>query len=313
MKNIDVVCLCQRYDIIGMWGGGFRAHHPWINLLRPEEVSEPKGIRHAIAFSPGPDAFGPYPNLAVVHGAGAGVDALLAHPGLRENIALTRVINPEQARMMAAFAAYFVTGWHRRMWDYPGLQAARDWTVINLATPADFQVGLLGYGAMGKTIADVLTTMGFPVTALAGSPRRDGEVEIVAGEAGLARITGEARAVINVLPLTETTRGILNASFFASMREDAILIQLGRGGHLGEDDLIAALDKGRPALAALDVMAVEPLPQDHPFWGHPKIMLTPHVASESDPDRIADWVAANIQRVERGEAPEGLVDRSKGY
>lgn len=313
MERVDVVCLCQRYDIIGLWGEGFRKNHPWINLLRPEEVTAPEAIRHALAFSPGPEAFDPYPNLAVVHGAGAGVDALLAHPGLRPGIALTRVINPEQARMMAAFAAYYVTGWNRRMWDYPGLQAAREWKVVNLATPSDFHVGLLGYGAMGKTIAGALTAMGYPVTALAGSARRDGDVEVVTGEAGLSRIAAESQAVINVLPLTQATRGILNAGFFAQMRDDAILIQLGRGGHLVEDDLIPALDRGRPALAALDVMTVEPLPRDHPFWGHPKIMLTPHVASESDPDRIADWIAANIRRVERGDAPEGLVDRDKGY
>ena len=102
METIDLVCLCQRYDIIGMWGAGFRARYPWIRMLRPEEVTDPGAVRHALAFSPGPEAFDPYPNLEIVHGAGAGVDALLAHSGLRPDLMLTRVVNPEQARMMAA-------------------------------------------------------------------------------------------------------------------------------------------------------------------------------------------------------------------
>ena len=223
------------------------------------------------------------------------------------------MVNPEQARMMAEFAIWYITGWHRRMWSYAPQQSAGIWQVINLATPSDFPVGLLGYGNMGKTLAAALGVLGFPVTAYAGSPREGGEVRVVSGPDGLSQIARTSSAVVNLLPLTDQTRGILCTGFFERMRDDAILIQLGRGGHLIEEDLLAALDNNRPAMAALDVTATEPLPADHPFWSHGKVMLTPHVASESDPATAARVIAEGILNFERGEAPVGLVDRQKGY
>lgn len=313
MDRIDLVCLCAQYDLKKMYGSGFASETPWIRLLLPGEVSDPGSIRHALAFSPAPDAFDAYPNLELVSSGGAGVDALLQHPGLRPEIAISRMINPEQSRMMAAFALWFITGWQRRMWDYAPQQAAQLWQTINLTTPSEFPVGLLGFGNMARTLASALTILGFPVTAYAGSARDGGEVRVVSGPDGLAEIARSAAAVVNLLPLTDQTSGILCAAFFRQMRDDAILIQLGRGGHLVEDDLLAALDAGRPAMAALDVTATEPLPAGHPFWSHEKVMLTPHVASESDPVAAARVIAEGILRFERGEAPAGLVDRKKGY
>jgi glyoxylate/hydroxypyruvate reductase A len=313
MERVDLVCLCQQYDLKQMYGSGFEAGYPWIRLLFPDEVADPASIRYALAFRPRADDFDRYPNLRMVQGCGAGVDALLAHPGLRPGIALRRMINPEQARMMAAFALYYITGWQRRMWDYAGQQRAEVWQMINLTTPAEFPVGLLGFGNMARPLADALTGLGYPVTAYASGPRDGGAVRVVSGAAGLEEIARESRAVVNLLPLTDQTRGILDAGFFAQMREDAMLIQLGRGGHLVEPDLIAALDRGRPAMAALDVMAVEPLPPGDPLWRHPKVMLTPHVASESDPDAAARLIAEGILAFERGEMPDGLVDRRRGY
>jgi glyoxylate/hydroxypyruvate reductase A len=313
MDRIDLVCLCEQYDLKELFGSGFTTGYPWINLVYPEEVTDPAAIRYALAFRPGLCAFDPYPNLKLVSGGGAGVDALLEHPGLRPEISISRMVNPEQACMMAEFAVWYIAGWHRRMWGYAPQQAAGTWRTINLATPSDFPVGLLGFGNMGKTLADALCALGFPVTAYAGSPRDGGEVQVVSGPDGLAQVASTSLAIINLLPLTEQTRGILCAGFFAQMRDDAILIQLGRGGHLVEEDLLAALDNNRPAMAALDVTATEPLPAGHPFWSHGKVMLTPHVASESDPADAARVIAEGILRFERGEAPEGLVDRQKGY
>jgi len=312
MDRIDLVCLCMQYDLKEMYGAGF-AGHPWIRLVFPDEVSDPAAIRHALAFRPAPDAFDAYPNLKLVCGGGAGVDALLAHPGLRPEIALTRMVNPEQARMMATFALWYITGWQRRMWDYAAQQRAEVWNTVNLVTPAEFPVGLLGFGNMARPLAQALTALGYPVTAFAGSPRDGGDVRIVTGPEGLAEIARGSRAVVNLLPLTEATRGILSAGFLDAMRDDAMLIQLGRGGHLVEADLLAALDRGRPAMAALDVMAAEPLPAGHPFWHHPHVMLTPHVASESDAATAARIIAESILAFERGERPAGLVDRDRGY
>jgi glyoxylate/hydroxypyruvate reductase A len=199
------------------------------------------------------------------------------------------------------------------MWDYATQQSAGVWNVINLTTPSEFPVGLLGFGNMTRALSDALTTLGFPVTAYASGARDGGAVKVVSGPKGLAEIARNSSAVVNLLPLTDQTRGILNAAFFDQMRDDAILIQLGRGGHMIEGDLLAALEKGRPAMAALDVTATEPLPAGHPFWSHGKVMLTPHIAAESDPTSAARVIAEGIMRFERGEVPAGLVDRQKGY
>jgi glyoxylate/hydroxypyruvate reductase A len=314
MDRIDLVCLCEHYDLKALYGAGFAAGYPWIRLLFPDEVDDPGAIRHALAFRPSAGAFDPYPNLRLVSCGGAGVDTLLNHPGLRPGISLSRMINPEQARMMAAFALWYITGWQRRMWDYAGQQTAEVWRTVNLTTPSEFPVGLLGFGNMARPLVAALTGLGYPVTAWASGPRADGgSVRVVSGPEGLAEVAGTSRAMVNLLPLTEATRGILCADFFAEMRDDAMLIQLGRGGHLVEPDLIAALDRGRPAMAALDVTEVEPLPAGHPFWQHPRIMLTPHVASESDAASAARIIAEGILAAERGAAPAGLVDRARGY
>lgn len=312
MDRIDLVCLCEQYDLKEMYGAGFAAY-PWMRLLFPDEVTDPAAIRHALAFRPARDAFDAYPNLRLVCGGGAGVDALLAHRGLRPDIALTRMVNPEQARMMAAFALWYITGWQRRMWDYALQQKAELWQTVNLITPAEFPVGLLGFGTMAQPLTRALTALGYPVTAYASAPRAGGAVRVVTGPGGLDEIARTSQAVVNLLPLTSATRGILAAGFFGQMRDDAILVQLGRGGHLVEDDLLAALDRGRPAMAALDVMATEPLPPGHRFWHHPRIMLTPHVGSESDAVTAARIIAENILAFERGERPAGLVDRARGY
>ena len=313
MQKTDVVCLCELYDLKEMYQEAFAEAHPWVNLVRPEEVIDAAGVRHALAFSPGRRAFDPYPNLALVSSMGAGVDGLLDHPGLRAQAAVSRIVDPEQAQMMAGFALWFIIGWHRQMWRYASYQAESRWQPINRTPPSAFPVGILGFGNMGRTLAATLSGLGFPVTAYASRPGDKDGVRVLSGPDGLAEIAGCSRALVNLLPLTAETEGILSAEVFAEMREDAVLVQLGRGGHLVEEDLLAALDQGRPALAALDVFASEPLAPDHPFWRHEKVMMTPHVASDADPWVVARWIAEGIISFERGERPRGLVDRRRGY
>lgn len=313
MPQIDVLCLCQQYDLRGVFGPGFERFSD-IRLITPDEVTDPASIRYVLAFRPAADAFDRLPNVEMICSIGAGVDGLLRHPGLRPDMAVVRMINPQQAEMMAGFAAWYVVGHHREMARYGVLQAARSWqTPAQPQLPSQFPVAVLGYGKMGQAIGRALGAMGYPVTGWAARARTQDGVQVLSGEDGLARALSGAGAVIGVLPLTDQTSGFFNARRFAMMRRDAILIQLGRGGHLIEDDLIAALDAGRPALAALDVTQVEPLPKDSPLWSHPRVMLTPHIASDSDGAAIAQTVSASIRAHQAGQTPQGLVDRSRGY
>jgi glyoxylate/hydroxypyruvate reductase A len=200
------------------------------------------------------------------------------------------------------------------MQEYPGQQRQGLWAPLNRTPPSAFPVGVLGYGSIGASLTHTLRGLGYPVTALASAARTapDGTA-IVSGPEGLSRIARSALAVVNTLPLTGQTHGILNAAFFAEMREGSIVINLGRGAHLDEADLLAALDRGRPAMAALDAFSEEPLPEGHPFWSHERVIVTPHVAGNADPAAVTAFVAEGIRAFEAGRAPEGLVDRGVGY
>lgn len=308
----DIVCLCTHYDLKALYGEGF-ARHPSLRLRAPEEVDDPGKIEIAIAFNPPPDAFERFAGLKLLHSVGAGVDGLLKHPGLRPEMTVVRMVNPEQARMMAGFAVWHVVSWHRRLWEYPGQQARRHWEVLDVSAPSTFPVAVLGWGNMGRACGEALAGLGYPVTAWAGAARKEAGIPILAGSDGLAEVLAEARVVVNVLPLTAATAGVLDARCFEMMRPDTLLVQLGRGGHLVEADLVAALDAGCPAMAALDVMETEPLPSESPLWAHPKIRVTPHCASESSAEAVADAVAANVARWQIGEPMTGVVDRGRGY
>ncbi|MDU8943434.1 2-hydroxyacid dehydrogenase [Ovoidimarina sediminis] len=309
----EIVCLSADFDLKTAFEDAFAEALPAHPLRRPDEIADPASVRVAFAHAPPDNAFDPYPDLALVCSWGAGVDRLVDHPGLRPETTLCRMVDPGQADMMAAFAAHYVTGWHRGMFRYPAQQAERRWELVNWTANAEVPVGLLGFGNMGAATGRALRALGYPVAAWAGRARHEDGVEVLAGEDGLFRLLGQSRVVVACLPLTPATDGILNARTLGAMRDDALLVQLGRGRHLVEEDLIPALDAGRPAAAALDVFRTEPLPSDHPFWADPRIMITPHAASSSTDLAVAQAVGRAIADLEAGRSPAGAVDRTRGY
>ena len=312
MTKIPVVCLCDTYDLKTFFGTGFQEETPDLELLRPDEVSDPLAIKYAFALWPGPDAFKRFPNVEMLCTPGAGVDGLIDHPELGDR-AVVRLINPEQARMMSGYAAYHVVGWHRDLWKYQQAQIDQEWVHLDLTPPSQVPIGVLGFGVMGRIIAEGIAGLGYPVTAWATRTRDHRSVRVVAGDDGLEEILSNSRAIINVLPLTPMTTNIFDATRLGMMRPDAMLLQIGRGGHLDHDALRAALDAGRPGLAVLDVTVPEPVPKGHWLWTHPKIRITPHIASLSTPAAIARHVANSIEIFEAGNMPAAAVDRERGY
>ena len=308
-----IVCLSRDYDLKAAFEADFARLAPKVRLLRPEEVADPETIDYALVHAPGPEDFIPFPNLRMICSWGAGVDALMRHPGLPEGVVINRMTDPGQAQMMAAFAIYYVTGWHRGMFRYPKDQEAKRWIENDWTPNAAITVGILGFGKMGAAIGRAARALGYPVRAWAARARIEEGIEVCSGAAALDEVVRGSRVLINVLPLTEATTGILNARLFERMRDDALLVQLARGGHLVEADLIVALEAGRPAAAALDVFATEPLPQDHPFWTHPKIMVTPHAGSAAMNEGAVRAILRAIAADRAGARPEGYVDRARGY
>ncbi len=187
-------------------------------------------------------------------------------------------------------------------------------TPLDLA-PAGRPVGILGFGMMGRAIARAVTALGFPVFAASRNPVPEAEpgITVLSGADAVQRVAETATTLINVLPLTQATRGILNRDLFARMPRGAVLIQLGRGDHLVEADLDAALDSGQLSAASLDVFATEPLPPGHPWWRHPKILVTPHLASDTSPEFVAAQVVRSLGEVLAGRIPFNAVSRSDGY
>lgn len=317
--RIEGVYLSTTLDLEKLFSPAFSAHAQTIRLRRPEEIEDPSAISFALCWNPAPQAFAPYPNLKLASSIAAGVDSIINCPSLPPEAYVTRVRDESQGDLMAGFAAWHVIWHHRNMRHHIVHEAKHEWSrqwTRAFLPPGRCTVGVLGYGIMGRAIARAVTAMGFPVVAAVrnepDTPPPPG-VRFEAGEGAIERVAAAAHILINVLPLTPATRGILNAEFFQKMPHGASLIQLGRGEHMIEADFAAALDSGRIASASLDVFAVEPLPPEHPFWADERIFITPHQASDSSSELMAEQVMRAASAIAAGKAPETAVDKAKGY
>jgi glyoxylate/hydroxypyruvate reductase A len=271
-------------------------------------------VRLAVAWHPPADAFDHYPNLKAVCSIGAGADNILRCPSLRDDIEVVRVVDPAQARMMSGFVIWHVIGHQRRFATYQAQQHDKVWKRLPQRSPRVVPVGLLGYGAIGARVAADLAMLGFPVKVWSRSKKPvPSGITGFHGRDGLAAMLPETEILVNLLPLTAETRGILNREMFNAMTRGGYLIQVGRGDHLVEADLLAALDSGQLAGAALDVFAAEPLAAEHPFWSRPEISVTPHDACDVSVAAVGRTILATAEAVRVGVRPRDAVDRGKGY
>jgi len=282
----------------------------WPDLAGPDS-GNPAEIRFALVWKPPEGLFGQLTGLEAVSSLGAGVDGLVDHPEIPPDVPIGRLAGPRLATNMAAYLVAVVVERWKKLDGFVSDQHARRWN--QWAPEAPPTIGLLGTGAMGRAAADAFDALDFPILGWSRSGKGPDNVEMHAGRDGLERVTAKADYLINLLPLTDQTRDLLDAGLFARMRPDSTLINVGRGQHLVEDDLIAALDRGRPGFAILDVFRTEPLPPEHPFWAHPKIFITPHCASITLTREAAELAVQSYRRVLAGQPPLGRVDRQRGY
>lgn len=300
-------------DLRGYFGAEFARIAERIEVVDHRGRSD-ADVRLAVAWHPPDDAFAHYPNLRAVCSIGAGVDNIVRCPSLRPGIDVVRVVDPAQAQMMSGFVAWHAMGHQRRFASYLEQQRERIWRRLSQRSAQNVPVGILGYGEISQKVAADLAMLGFPVmvwsrTAKLTSPSIKG----FHGPSGLAAMLSETEVLVNLLPLTDETRGILNTTLFGRMRRGGYLIQVGRGEHLVEDDLLSALESGQLAGAALDVFGIEPLPAAHPFWRHPKIIVTPHDACEVRLEAVAETLLATADAIKAGRRPPFAIDRERGY
>jgi glyoxylate/hydroxypyruvate reductase A len=271
-------------------------------------------VRLAVAWHPPADAFEHYPNLQAVCSIAAGVDNIIACPSLRPDIDVIRVVDPAQAQLMSGFVTWHVIWHQRRFRSYLDQQRNRVWQRIPQRAAQDVPVAILGYGEIGQRVAADLAVLGFPVMVWSRSAKlTPPSIRGFHGAAGLDAMLGETEVLVNLLPLTSETQGILNRERFRRMRRGSYLIQVGRGEHLVDEDLLAALESGQLDGAALDVFATEPLAAEHPLWSHPKIVITPHDACEVRIEAVADTLIATADAIRTGQRPPFAIDRDRGY
>ena len=270
-------------------------------------------IRYALVWRQPQGALARLPNLKAILVLGAGVDSVLSDPGLPADVPVVRLVGAGLPGPMAEYALYAVLHFQRRMADYFGQQRAAIWQRHDESLARQWPVGVMGLGVIGAAVAQRIAVQGYPVSGWSQSAKPVEGVQVFAAKAGFGPFLARARVLVNVLPLTPKTRGILDARTFAAMPRGSYVVNIGRGGHMIDADLIAALDSGQLAGAMLDVFEQEPLPAAHPFWRHPKVIVTPHVAAPTLASESESQVIENIGRLERGEPPLGLVNRAKGY
>lgn len=297
----------------GGWEGALREAFPGDDLRVYPDLGDPAAIDVALVANPPPGILGQLPNLRLVHSLWRGVDALVGDPTLPRDVPLARLVDPAMARSMTESVLLHVLTLHRRLPEYRAQQERATWRELPQPAAAERRVAILGLGDLGQVAARALAALGFAVSGWGRRPRSLPGVATYAGPEGLAALLAQADILVNLLPLTPATTGFLDAATLARLPAGASLINVARGGHLVESDLLRALDSGHLAHAILDVFAEEPLPADHPFWRHPRVTVLPHVAAYSDARSGAAIVAANVARFRAGQPIAHVVDWQSGY
>jgi glyoxylate/hydroxypyruvate reductase A len=276
-------------------------------------IGDPADIDYALVWRPEPGLLASLPRLRLILSLGAGVDHILCDPQLPPNVPVVRLVDPYLSDAMSEYVALQVLRLHRQDLDYRSQQQAGIWRELAQKNAAERPVGILGFGEIGQDAGRKLAALGFPVSGWSRGDKAVHGFRIYAGAGGLPQLLAGTEILVCLLPLTAQTQGILGARTFATLPRGASLVNAGRGGHLVEEDLIAALDRGQLSAAALDVFREEPLPPAHPFWRHPRILVTPHVAGTTNPTTAAAIVLDNIRRFEQGRPLLNQVDRDNGY
>jgi glyoxylate/hydroxypyruvate reductase A len=294
------------------WREIFAREAPEIQFRMWPEVGDPESVEYLVLWQPPPNLLEKFPNAKVLFSVAAGIDHLdLA--SLPPDLPLVRMVEPGITQTMVDYVSFAVLALHRNLLDYAEQQRKKIWSEIRVKPSGDRRVGVMGMGVLGTAALERLGALSFQCAGWSRTPKQLVGVDCYAGEAQLEAFLARLDILVCLLPLTADTGGILNARTFRALPHGASLVNVGRGGHVVQTDLLEALDEGRLSGAVIDVLEEEPPPDDHPFWTHPRILLTPHISSMTQPLTAAPLVINNIRRHRGGEPLLNVVDRSRGY
>ena len=279
----------------------------------PGDEGDPADVEFALVWAQKEGALKRYPNLRAIFSLGAGVEHILRDSDLPTGVPIVRLVDAQLTRDMTEYVLAWVLYYHRDHHHYRVLQAAREWHPLPPVTATDRQVGILGLGELGSASAAALAGLGFRVRGWSRTAKKIEGVACFHGAGGLGEFLAEVEILVCLLPLTPETRGIVDGDLLAALPAGACFVNAARGGHVVATDLMAALDSGHIAAAALDVFQPEPLSADDPLWSHKGVTVTPHVASITNHRTAGAEIAQDIRRIRTGGQARHVVDPAKGY
>ncbi len=298
------------------WLESFKQQAPELEIVRAgDEVTLDK-VRWAAVWNPQPNFFKQFPNLQGVFALSAGVDALVARDDLPADVPIMRLVDAGMAEQMIDYILWVALTLQGDFDLYLERQRQLIWQAETSKTLAKPRIGILGLGSLGKKVALALKGLGYPVHGWKRTADQLEGVEILVGDEGLVQLLKQTDLLVNLLPNTPATQGLLNKQRLSKLPQGASLVNVGRGPQLVDEDLLSLLDSKHLRLAVLDVFTEEPLrlePKVHPFWMHPQIIVTPHVAAYTLPNLAVEQVLGNLECLAKGETPKGLVDLTVGY
>lgn len=301
------------------WADGFAAALPGENVFTRADQYDPAAIDYLFIWKPKLDAFDGLSNLKAILSLGAGVDAVLKHPNLPANVPIVRFMDGDLAQRMSDYVLAHVTMHQRLFTRFKRDQAAKRWVQLYPAASWYANVGVMGLGQLGVDVIRHLQTFGYPISGWSRSPKEIAGVEVFTGPEQFDAFLAGTDILVNLLPLTPETHGILNYETFSKLRrgglqgEGPVVINAARGGHQREADLVKALTDGTLGAASLDVFEVEPLPQESPLWDLENCYITPHIAAASSEVTGVAYFSKVIRDHLAGHPLPNVIDRTRGY
>ncbi len=310
---MNIVVSLPAADKTEWWCQMLRDLMPDWNVYPIDQVPDPDAVTYSVLWRPATGSMKPFRNLKAIVSLGAGIDHVLADEQLPIHVPIIRTVGTDLTQRMKEYVALHVLRHHRELPAIQANQARQLWEQIVVPPAPQRRVGVMGLGNLGAVAADLLKQIGFEVRGWSRSPKDLPGIQCFSGSEGFGAFLEGTEILVCLLPLTESTRGILNVDTFNRLKRGASIVNAARGPHLVDSDLVDALNSGQISSATLDVFHVEPLPKTHPFWTNPKITVTPHVASLIDAPTGSKIVAKNIRTFQETGTVADLADAKRGY
>ncbi|MBU2946429.1 2-hydroxyacid dehydrogenase [Zobellia uliginosa] len=307
------IVIIRQDDKIELWKKALLTKDPDLEVYGYQENHPKEKIEMALVWKHPNGALVDYPNLKLIASSGAGVDFIIEDETAPKNLPITRVVDDMLAKDMSEHVLAVILSHLKNLDQYKINQIKGIWKPMQYHRISDFTVGIMGMGALGKELATDLVKYGFKVRGWANSEKNIDNVTCYAGASGFDDFLKTAQILVCLLPLTDETSGILNKKLFKKLPRNAYVINVARGGHMVDEDLLEMLNNGHLSGAGLDVYHQEPIPKEHPFWSHEKIQMTPHYASVSDTNSVVPQILDNYERLIKGKKLLNEVVMHRGY